>query len=575
MHEPRGDKRSLCVSRRTHEAARRDSTHGLARLRFQFLFYLWQKRGLETLIMDTVEDERARAALVACFDAACVPRGDGHFENRRLEMQLDYLIGIVGREAVSLPRPSDAEGPTLLHCCAAAGNSDGIALLLSRGADPNSRAGGSGASSSKLPVKSGATPLHYCARGDFTPLKLDAAMKLMAAGAAASCTAHPRAGGEHARRHDDDVSSVHDAQPWEEAAMGSPLRTLLKAQAEAEERLGLHVPERPPVSDEYTVTGPHGSLNVQICSDLHIEFYDEVAEELPDMLVPSAPVLGLLGDIGDPASPAYGRFLRDMAEKFELVLVLLGNHEYYSHEHARGSGGAGGEHSAAIHCEMHRKVRDICDAHPRLLLMHNKSIVVNGVRVIGSTLWSDIPVLDQPTVEATMNDYALIRKRGAAVSPDPAEAAPAAGGALRCITCADTVAWHQQAVGFITRELRRSTAAGEQASLVLTHHVPSMVGVASARHGAALQNVMGHGFATNLERMFRRYGLPKKAKRATANSNVVAWCCGHTHYNFDMMVHGTRLVSNQRGYRGHTSEASPKYDPAFVVNVGSMGKPRT
>jgi len=42
------------------------------------------------------------------------------------------------------------------------------------------------------------------------------------------------------------------------------------------------------------------SINIQICSDLHIEFHASYADIPKDIIVPASPILALLGDIGLP-----------------------------------------------------------------------------------------------------------------------------------------------------------------------------------------------------------------------------------------------------------------------------------
>jgi ankyrin repeat protein len=67
-------------------------------------------------------------------------------------------------------------------------------------------------------------------------------------------------------------------------------------------------------------------VSIQIASDLHLEFFHG-AIDFSSIILPSAPVLALLGDIGIPLThPSYERFLLCMADKFELVLVVAGNH---------------------------------------------------------------------------------------------------------------------------------------------------------------------------------------------------------------------------------------------------------
>ena len=77
-------------------------------------------------------------------------------------------------------------------------------------------------------------------------------------------------------------------------------------------------------------------------SDIHLEFPGAL-EALPEIPVRS-PILALLGnrlglsadsnmnslgDIGYVDDETYQKYLLDQAERFEHVIVLAGNHEYY------------------------------------------------------------------------------------------------------------------------------------------------------------------------------------------------------------------------------------------------------
>jgi predicted phosphodiesterase len=80
------------------------------------------------------------------------------------------------------------------------------------------------------------------------------------------------------------------------------------------------------------VRDPSLTFSIQIMSDLHVEF-PTVLERLPPFEV-KAPVLALLGDIGCPGkTDKYERFILSQADRFELVLVVAGNHEYYNAEY--------------------------------------------------------------------------------------------------------------------------------------------------------------------------------------------------------------------------------------------------
>jgi hypothetical protein len=52
------------------------------------------------------------------------------------------------------------------------------------------------------------------------------------------------------------------------------------------------------VPDEFCYLRDVNGLEIQIASDLHIEFYNAKFPIPDDLIVPAAPVLALLGDIG-------------------------------------------------------------------------------------------------------------------------------------------------------------------------------------------------------------------------------------------------------------------------------------
>ncbi len=68
------------------------------------------------------------------------------------------------------------------------------------------------------------------------------------------------------------------------------------------------------------VTAHLNPVRVQICSDLHVEFYDT----LPKLLKPSAPYVAFLGDIGVVNHPNYDKYLMQEAENFQKIFVVAG-----------------------------------------------------------------------------------------------------------------------------------------------------------------------------------------------------------------------------------------------------------
>lgn len=70
---------------------------------------------------------------------------------------------------------------------------------------------------------------------------------------------------------------------------------------------------------------------------------------------------------------------------------LQGNHEFYGNESVEQTIDA---------------VRQICAQRPeKLVLLHRSSLLVDGVRVLGTTLWSEGPEKDRQEVEMCLADY--------------------------------------------------------------------------------------------------------------------------------------------------------------------------
>jgi hypothetical protein len=123
---------------------------------------------------------------------------------------------------------------------------------------------------------------------------------------------------------------------------------------------------------------------IQVMSDLHLEMYRSVELKIPV----NAPYLALLGDISVMKGPAYEKykmFLETQSKLFKHVFVLLGNHgkkrfnainlqllEYYT---------------TSVE-EALKLAKEACSAFPNVTLMQKTSVLIDGVRLLGTTLWS-------------------------------------------------------------------------------------------------------------------------------------------------------------------------------------------
>eukprot|EP00698_Gefionella_okellyi_P011743 TRINITY_DN3120_c0_g1_i3.p1 TRINITY_DN3120_c0_g1~~TRINITY_DN3120_c0_g1_i3.p1 ORF type:complete len:296 (-),score=52.96 TRINITY_DN3120_c0_g1_i3:31-918(-) len=265
------------------------------------------------------------------------------------------------------------------------------------------------------------------------------------------------------------------------------------------------------------------TLRLQIASDIHSEFYASAAPD--NAIIPQARYLALLGDIGIAFDPRYEAFIATQASRFEKVLVIAGNHEYYQLTTQQQQ-----RRSVA---ECNEEIARVCAKWPNVIFLNQTSMMLDGVRVLGAVLWTHVPPQCWEEVGDQLNDYRVIYKT-----------------ATETVTVHDTTEWHRQTVNWIKSEIAQSLARNEQHMIVLTHHAPYMHGVSDPQFEDGL---LSSGFSTDLRHLFRASG-----------SNIHTWVYGHTHYNNDQTVDGTRLVSNMRGYAHEVDKA---YDPGKVVEV--------
>jgi hypothetical protein len=286
---------------------------------------------------------------------------------------------------------------------------------------------------------------------------------------------------------------------------------------------------------------PGVPFSIQVASDLHLEMLfnnpkmrEDVAQEIVDsMIVPSAPYLVLAGDIGCPGNVwgkrQYARFLEKQSEQFKLVFVLAGNHEYFSE--VKGS--------SFIPCTapaIHAAIKDVCSKFANVVFLDRKVAVVDGVRLIGATLWTDIAEEQESRIESSVCDYKRIYlPRGRNLT-----------GTTRLLTARDVRIWHQTDLKFIEWQCRIAQELGQDA-VILTHHCPTTK--YSCDQGISCSSISS-AFSSDAWDRLKKWDCIK------------AWVFGHTHHSIDVLEEHVRLVSNQHGYYYEKSEA---YRPDFVL----------
>ena len=281
-------------------------------------------------------------------------------------------------------------------------------------------------------------------------------------------------------------------------------------------------------------------MNIQLLSDLHLEAHPHF---LPEP-APGADVLVLAGDVG---SYQEGSQLAD--QDFGLarfsplplgagwptpVLFVPGNHEY----------------DAQDFDEAHARLRSTCD-RLGIAWLERETLVMQGVRFVGTTLWSDFDALADHEGSADLgrrlklrekafraaNFY--LRKTGGTRDGEPFLAEAMRDQALLCQQ------WLAQALAV--------PFAGP--TVAVTHFAPSLLS-ADPRYGLVPGTA---GFCNALDGLLPRASL---------------WLHGHLHAPSDYTVRGEsgdgspwqcRVVANPLGYAREGEQAS--FQPRCVIAV--------
>jgi predicted phosphohydrolase len=226
-------------------------------------------------------------------------------------------------------------------------------------------------------------------------------------------------------------------------------------------------------------------LDFQIASDLHQEFNTD------DGLVPKSKILILAGDIVHfSLKHDLRKVYQRLKKKFEKIIHVPGNHEYYSFNNNPMS-------------KCLREAKEIAWEYG-VTILNNEVYDMGKVRIIGSTLWAHIPDEHANAAASRMNDYECI-------FTSPTEK----------LTVADTNRLHEEAVAFLQEAIQKAVADGK-VPLVVTHHAPQKQ---ETNDGEVW------GFATDVQHLYR---------------GVKTWVFGHTHFACDLVDKdsGMRLVSN-------------------------------
>jgi predicted phosphodiesterase len=253
-------------------------------------------------------------------------------------------------------------------------------------------------------------------------------------------------------------------------------------------------------------------MKLHILSDLHLS--------LGALAIPEneADVVILAGDIARPRE-AVGWALGFA----KPVLYVPGNHEFY-----------GGSIAGTVDM-----LKQLC-AGTKIRVLDNDEAIIDGVRFLGTTLWTDFMLFGDGEKRAAAIGKALSFMRD--FKRIHVGEAPEA-----LFTPAHSAAMFDVHARWLDGKLAEPFAGP---TVVITHHAPSPKSI----HPRFEDSLLNACFVSDVERLID-------------GSRARLWIHGHTHDSFDYVLNGTRVVCNPRGYVKDGISENPCFDANFLVEI--------
>jgi len=251
-------------------------------------------------------------------------------------------------------------------------------------------------------------------------------------------------------------------------------------------------------------------MKLHLLSDLHMEFsqFDPPATD--------AGVVVLAGDIykGDK-----GVFWARQAFPDKEIIYVPGNHEFY-----------GTRRTETL------SLLRVAGQQTGVQILDEDEIVLDGVRFMGCTLWTDFLLFGEAKKSTAMSDGQLCLNDFRAIREDDFTVP---------FTPARSIELHEHSLAWLKAKLDEPF---DGKTVVVTHHLPSRHSVVERFKNSLLSAC----FASELDYLFGKMDL---------------WVHGHTHDNLDYTENGTRVICNPRGYVTMSGIENFDFDPGLVIEV--------
>ena len=258
--------------------------------------------------------------------------------------------------------------------------------------------------------------------------------------------------------------------------------------------------------------------NIGLLSDLHLEGSNM------ELVNPGWDYLVIAGDLSSELS-LIQHFFAYQAPTDIPVIYVLGNHEYEGRTIDKTAD----------------KIRELIKPFENVHLLDNESIVFDGIKFIGTTLWSNFELNGMHAQKEAMK-WAKFN-----VVDFSATFMPNDQGKYVTLSPEYMAKMNEKACDFLEFELRKNPFEGQK--IVVSHFAPHPLSIHSSR-----QHLECSYWVNNLEHLmgFSDY-----------------WFHGHTHDTFNYQVEGTHVICNPRGF-SKTFNLSPnaQFDKTIILPAG-------
>lgn len=253
-----------------------------------------------------------------------------------------------------------------------------------------------------------------------------------------------------------------------------------------------------------------GKLKISLWSDLHLDFG---YEGLAMLSLPKSDVMILAGDLAwDPELQTRG--LKYLSKHYKFVLYVPGNHEFENKD---------------IH--EHRKFLSSI-AIPNVYVLDDGFIDIQGVRFIGSTLWTDC---GNPKHQALLDEnifkYWNIFSNGTMFG------------------ARESTEMHHKMVSYVAYQLTEARRL-DLRSVIISHQAPSF----SSVNVNYLSSISNEAFYTDLRDLIFLH-------------EPEYWFHGHMHHSIRYELGQCTVLCNPLGHPVNAEYSNQKFNAGLVISM--------